>query len=95
MCIYAYILDKIGKFVNTMANLYNYCMKMSAKDLVKLLLSKEDITQKKLSELLSENTGKKYTPDGLSRKLNRDTITYKEVSLIIDLLGYEINIDKK
>ena len=78
-----------------MAYMYNYHMKFSAKDLIKLLLSKEDMTQKNLTKLLTDKTGRNYTPDGLSRKLNRDTITFKEVALIVDLLGYEISIEKK
>ena len=83
------------KFVNIFVYLYNYCMKLSAKDLVKLLLSKENMTQKELALILTNNTGKKTTQDGLSRKLNRDTITYREVAMIADILGYEIKIEQK
>lgn len=75
--------------------LYNYRMKLSAKDLIKLLLSKENITQKELASIITEKTGKKMTQDGLSRKLNRDTITYREFSAIVDILGYNINIEHK
>ena len=78
-----------------MANLYNICMKLRAKDLIRLLLSKEGLTQKKLASMVEENIGKKYTADGLSRKLNRDTITYNEVLMIADILGYEIKIEAK
>ena len=78
-----------------MANLYNWCMRFSAKDLIKLLLSKEDITQKKLAELVTEKTGKKYSADGLSRKLNRGTITFNEMGLLLDILGYEIKAEHK
>lgn len=78
-----------------MANLYNYSMKFSAKDLIKLLLSREDLTQKKLASIIEEHIGKKYTADGLSRKLNRDTITYREVAMIADILGYEIKVEPK
>jgi transposase len=70
-------------------------MKLSAKDLIKLILSKEDMTQKELAYILTNKIGKKYTQDGLSRKLNRDTITYREVALITDILGYEIKIEHK
>lgn len=82
-------------FVNMFRYLYNYCMKLSAKDLIKLLLSKENMTQKELASIITNNTGKKITQDGLSRKLNRDTITYREVSAIIDILGYEIKVEPK
>jgi transposase len=63
-------------------------MKYSAKDLIKLLISREGLTQKKLATVIEEHIGKKYTADGLSRKLNRDTITFKEVVLIADILAY-------
>ncbi|MBO6257620.1 LLM class flavin-dependent oxidoreductase [bacterium] len=70
-------------------------MEFSAKDLVKLLISKENMTQKELVSLLNEKTDKSYTPDGLSRKLNRGTITFNEVSKIISILGYCIKLDKQ
>ena len=70
-------------------------MKLSAKDLITVLLAKEDMTQKELARIMTDSTGKKITQDGLSRKLNRDTITYHEVSTIIDILGYEIKIEHK
>lgn len=70
-------------------------MKYSAKDLIKLLISREGLTQKKLATVIEEHIGKKYTADGLSRKLNRDTITFKEVVLIADILAYEIKVDHK
>ena len=70
-------------------------MKFNAKDIVKLLLSKENMTQKELALLVTKKTGKKMTQDGLSRKLNNDTITYREFSLIVDILGYNINIEQK
>ena len=57
-------------------------MILNAKELVQLLLTKEGITQKELVVMLSEKTGKNNAPSGLSRKLNRGTITYNEVVLI-------------
>ena len=53
-------------------------MKLNAKELVKLLLTKEELTQKELAVILTEKTDKKYTQDGLSRKLSQGTITYNE-----------------
>lgn len=89
------ILLKMCKFVNIFEYLYNYCMKLSAKDLIKLLLSKENMTQKELASLITDKTGKKITQDGLSRKLNRDTITYHEVLTIVDTLGYDIYVEQR
>lgn len=70
-------------------------MKLSAKELIKLLLTKEQLTQKELATLLDEKTGKNYSQSGLSRKLNRGTIAFNEVVEIADLLGYEISIERK
>lgn len=70
-------------------------MNMSAKELIKFLLTREGITQLKLTQLLTERLGKKITPDGFSRKLSRATISYDEVVKIADILGYCIRVDKK
>lgn len=71
-------------------------MKLNAKEVVKVLLNKEGLKQKDLVQILHEATGAKHTPDGLSRKLSRGTISYNEVALIADLLGYDIEfIDRK
>ena len=70
-------------------------MKLNAKELVKLLLTKEAQTQKELVEILNKKTDKKYTQGGLSRKLSQGTITYNEVSNIIEVLGYDIELVKK
>ena len=70
-------------------------MKLSAKELIKLVLAKESITQKELVQMLNENTKKKYAQDGLSRKLSKGTITFNEVMTIIDILGYEIDLKEK
>ena len=70
-------------------------MQLNSKELVKLMLTREGITQKELSVLITEKTNKKVTPDGLSRKLSRGTITYNEVAKIADILGYDINIERR
>lgn len=70
-------------------------MKLSVKELIKLLLTKENMTQKELVEKLCAVTNTKHTAGGLSRKLNRGTMSYNEAMLIADILGYEIKIEKK
>ena len=89
------ILSLIGFFVNILSNLYNYIMKLYALELINMLTKKEGITQKELTVILAERTGKKYTEDGFSRKINRGTIKYNEVADIIDVLGYDIEIEPK
>lgn len=70
-------------------------MRLNSKELIKLLLSREQVKQKDLADILTEKTGKKYTAGSLSQKIGRRTISYDEVALIVDLLGYQINVEKK
>lgn len=70
-------------------------MKLNAREIVKVLLTRECLRQKELVEILREKTGKKYTQDGLSHKLSRGTISYNEVQLIADILGYDIEFKKR
>ena len=65
-------------------------MILYAKELIQLLLTKEGITQKELAGILSEKTGNNIAPSGLSRKMTQGTITYNDVVLIADILGYDI-----
>ena len=70
-------------------------MQINSKSQVKLLLMLEDVKLKELVTKLSEETGKKYTSDGLSHKLSSGKLTYDEMLLIADLLGYKIEFSKK
>lgn len=70
-------------------------MKLNAREIVKVLLYKESVKQKDLVQMLNEKSDKPYTPGGLSRKLGRGTISYNEVALIADLLGYDIEFKKR
>ena len=70
-------------------------MKLTARELIKLILAKEFMTQKDLVLLLNEQMGKKYYPETFSRKLTKGTITYNEIVDILDSLGYEIEWKKK
>ena len=70
-------------------------MRLKAKEQIKVLLSQEGIKQKDLADTLTQKTGKKYTQGSLSQKIGRGTISYNEVMLIADILGYDINIEKR
>lgn len=70
-------------------------MQINSKNQVKLLLMLEDVKLKELVVKLSETTSKKYTSDGLSHKLSRGRLTYDEMLLIADILGYKIEFSKK
>lgn len=83
------------KFVNYSTNLYNKSMKLLVKEQIKTLLAQEGLMQKDLAEMISEHTGKKCTPDSLSQKLRRGTLTYNETLMIAELLGYKIKFVKE
>ncbi|MBP3820028.1 hypothetical protein J6G99_00085 [bacterium] len=68
-------------------------MELKARELVKTFIAQRAITIKKLAELLTEKTGKKYTQGSLSQKLNRGTISYNEVSLIAGILNYRLSYE--
>ena len=68
-------------------------MKLQAKELIKIFVSQRALTIKKLADLLTEKTGKKYTQGSLSHKINRGTISYNEVLLIAEILNYKLNYE--
>lgn len=47
------------------------------------------------STMLGERLKKKYTLDNLSHKPRKETISYREIKLIADILGYEIKFVPK
>lgn len=70
-------------------------MKVQSKHQVKVLLTYEGVKLKDLALMLTEKTGKKYNPSGLSHKINRGRLTYDEMLEVAEILGYEINFSKK
>ena len=70
-------------------------MFIKAQNQVKVLLTYENVKLKELAQLMTDKTGKKYTPDGLSHKLNRGRLTYDEMLIIAEILGYNISFTKK
>ena len=65
-------------------------MSMKLREQIKSLLAAKGVTMKNVSEMLSEKMGKNYSLANLSSKLKRGTLTYNEIILITDFLGYEI-----
>lgn len=59
---------------------------------VKEALYKKGLTLKYLANTLGEKLGKEYTLDNLSKKLNRETITYREMKLIANILGCSLEL---
>ena len=60
-----------------------------------MLAAKKGITLTSIAKYLSENSDKKYTLDGLSKKLRADTIKYSEMKLIAEALGCELIFKEK
>ncbi len=57
---------------------------------IKVLLAKRGWTQEMLAQELGKRLNKKYTAKNLGNKLRLETIPYREIKLIADILGYKI-----
>ncbi|OGI02607.1 MAG: hypothetical protein A2104_10505 [Candidatus Melainabacteria bacterium GWF2_32_7] len=69
---------------------------MSAREQVKILLLKRDMTITELASRMTEYTGKKYSRQNLSNKLSKRTLRFEEFEVITEILGYKIElIDKE
>ena len=65
---------------------------------IKILLAKKGWTLEKLAQEMGKRLDKKYTANNLTKKISKETIPYREIKLIADILGYDIefvNRDKK
>ena len=63
-------------------------------EIMRLLLAKGHITQKKLLEMLSEGEETPIPQSTLSCKIRRNTIKISELQKICKTLGYTIHIEK-
>ena len=68
---------------------------MPAKEEIKVMLARKNLSMRKLIEIINEHYNRKDTVQNLSNKLNRDSIRYKEVEEIADLLGYKLEFKSK
>ena len=62
---------------------------MSAREEIKAILAKENLTMTELSKKLDTSV------NNLSNKLRNKTIKYEEVLEIADILGYNIKFEKR
>ncbi len=69
-------------------------MRLEVKEQIKALLAQEGVTQIELVKLLNEKGGR-YTPQTLSHRLRRGSVTYNEVMTICEILGYDIQFIKR
>ena len=57
---------------------------------IKNLVIDRDMTLKQLAEMIGKKQNKNYSLASLSQKLRNETISYKEIKLIAELLDYKI-----
>lgn len=70
--------------------MYNKCIQLKVKEQIKTLLAQRGVKLKELALKISDRSGKDVAANSLSHRLSRETITYNEVLLIADILGYDI-----
>ena len=63
---------------------------MNIRNCVKAILAREGITMQQLVRLLAEQYGWSSHISSLSAKLSRESIQYREVQQIADVLDYEL-----
>lgn len=63
---------------------------MPAREEVKYLLFKKNMTITELAKELTIKSGHKYTRQSISSKLHKGTLRFDEVEEIAKILGYEI-----
>ncbi len=67
---------------------------MIINDLKKVLLD-VNVGLKELSQALGKRLNKPYSMQNLSNKLRNETISYREMLIIADILGYELKFIPK
>ena len=67
---------------------------MSVRESIKMLLVKERMTLTDLIKEASLVSDKKITVDGISKKLQKETMKFNEAEFLAHVLGYRINFEK-
>lgn len=68
---------------------------MTIKDDVKSLIAKEAWTMTDIAGILYKTENKRIAASSLSQKLKNETIKYREILQIADILGYDIEFKKR
>ncbi len=63
---------------------------MTARERVKIILVKENMTITALAEKMTIYTGKNYSRQNLSGKLSKGLLKYSEFEAITKILGYKL-----
>lgn len=69
-------------------------MRLDVKEQIKALLAQEGVTQKELVNILNAKGGQ-YSTQSLSQRLGRGSLTYNEVMIIAEILGYDVQFIKE
>ena len=67
----------------------------NARDDIKILLLKNHMTLTELASRMSKFFNKPYSQSGLSQKLTRGTLRYDELTVICEILGYDLEYKKR
>ena len=70
-------------------------MKTSIRNEIKAQIVREGLTMQQLVEQLSDEYGWSESVSNLSAKLQRESIRYKEVMQLADVLGYDLIWQKR
>ena len=68
---------------------------MTIKDDVKSLIAKEACTMTDIAGILYKTENKRIAASSLSQKLKNETIKYREIIQIADILGYDVEFKKR
>lgn len=68
---------------------------MSIINELKKILLDTDVNLTELAAALGKRVNKAYSMQNLSNKLRNETITYREMLIIADILGYELKFIRK
>ncbi len=68
---------------------------MTIKDEIKSLLAREAMTMTEVASKIYNTDNKRAAMSSLSQKLKNETIRFREVREIADILGYDIKFEKR
>lgn len=95
MIIYKNTINICSQIVKTLKLFIMYIGDLDDFQVVKQLLTKEYMLQKDLNDKINERLGKTTKQSNFSCKLKREHLTFKELKIICDILGYDLYVKKR
>lgn len=68
---------------------------MSLKNDLKGIIAKQGFTIKQVNDELNRRHGTNYTSQNFSNRLRKETFSYNDVVEILDVVGYQVEWEKK